>query len=165
MACVFESKMRRLEVRTLTDPVIAQAFPIVQLTVPNLTLEEWTQFANDHMASSRAAEGGILTVVDDRDYILGLLDYTIDGELGAGRTLTVKNLMAVDFLDTSKKDVAGALISAMEKLAVERGCATIHTLVSEPGNSPQRQWMLELLESSGHKPQRLNLCKSLTPTG
>ncbi len=157
--------MRRLEIRSLTDQAIAQAFPLLQLTLPDLTLEDWTEFAIHHMAGSRTTEGGILTVVDERGYILGLLDFTIDRELAHGRTLTVKNLVALDFLDTSKKDIATALIEAMEKLADERGCSAIHTLVQQSDTEPRQSWIMDLLETHGHKPKRVNLCKSLAAEG
>jgi hypothetical protein len=156
-----EATMRRLEVRSLTGQAIAQAYPLLQLTLPDLTLADWTKFAGHHLAGSKSTEGGILTVVDERGFILGLLDYTIDRELLHGRTLMVKNFVALDFLDTSRKDIAKVLIQAMEKLADQRGCSAIHTLVQQSDTEPPQTWIMELLESHGHKPKRVNLCKTL----
>jgi hypothetical protein len=160
-----EATMRRLEVRSLTDQAIAQAYPLLQLTLPDLTLEDWTKFAVQQLAGSKTTEGGILTVVDERGFILGLLDYTIDRELSHGRTLVVKNFVALDFLDTTKKDIATVLIQAMEKLAGHRGCSAIHTLVHQSDTEPRKAWIMDLLETHGHKPQRVNLCKSLAAEG
>jgi hypothetical protein len=157
--------MRRLEVRSLTDQAIAQAFPLLQLTLPDLTLDDWTKFAVENIAGSKTTEGGILTVVDERGFILGLLDYTIDRELDHGRTLMVKNFVALDFLDTSRKDIATVLIQAMEKLAGHHGCSAIHTLVHQSDTAPRQAWITDLLEAHGHKPKRVNLCKSLAAGG
>jgi hypothetical protein len=157
--------MRRLKVRSLTDQAIAQAFPLVQLTLPDLTLDDWTKFAVDNITGSKTTEGGILTVVDERGFILGLLDYTIDRDLAHGRTLMVKNFVALDFLDTSRKDIATVLIQAMEKLAGQHGCSAIHTLVHQSDTAPQQAWITDLLEAHGHKPKRINLCKSLAAVG
>ena len=153
--------MRRLEVRSLIGQAIAQAYPLLQLTLPDLTLEEWTRFAGHHLAGSETAEGGILTVVDERGFILGLLDYTLDRELSHGRTLMVKTFVALDFLDTSRKDVATVLILAMEKLADQRGCSAIHTLVHQSDTEPRQAWIMDLLQIHGHKPKRVNLSKTL----
>ena len=126
--------------------------PLVAAYLALSHLEDWTKFAGHHLAGSKTAEGGILTVVDERGFILGLLDYTLDRELSHGHTLMVKTFVALDFLDTSRKDVATVPILAMEKLADQRGCSAIHTLVHQSDTEPRQTWIMDLLQTHGHKP-------------
>ncbi len=153
--------MRRLEVRPLCLRRIAQAFPLIQLAMPDRSLDDWTSYAKLQLGDPKPAAGGILTVVDERDYILGLLDYSLDWAIEHGRTLQVRNVIAIDFLDISKREVALALMGAMERLAAKLECAAIHTNLPESNATSGDRWFFDLLVSSGHQRSQINLCKPL----
>ena len=61
--------------------------------------------------------------------------------------------------------LSGEFFQAMEKLAGQHGCSAIHTLVHQSDTAPQQAWITDLLEAHGHKPKRINLCKSLAAVG
>lgn len=112
---------------------IDQAFPLVSAIAPDLTVQRWRQFASAALpADGDAGSGGdrgIMTLQNDRGYILGLFSHAVCDHLRLGRVLGVDNLMVADLFDAG--GAMEALLEAMERLARENHCVAIHTDLPE----------------------------------
>jgi hypothetical protein len=153
--------VRELKIRPLSAKRIAQAFPLIQTALPEVTLAAWRGFAAALMSGADDREGGILAVSDEHDYIAGLCSYQVVPDLVHGRLLDTDHFVAFDLLD--RRPVAEALAEAVEALARKRGCSAVHTHLPqrnaappEPGND-----LAELLAARGHRIENLDLCKRL----
>jgi hypothetical protein len=155
--------MNDFEVRPLDRNRVVQAFPLVRLTEPTLSLDDWCDFAEAYLVPGQPPERGVLVVQDGQGTLFGFLVYRVDMDLGHGRTLLVEHLVAQDLLATRRREIATALLQAAAKLAPPLHCRAIHTLV--PVNQlPFRQgWMAELLSRQGHHAEQVRLCKPLSP--
>ena len=121
-----------MKTQTLNSQKVDQAYGLVRLAAPQISLEDWRDFARSSISPSEAPESGILTVEDESGYIMGLVGYVVDYDLEHGRTLIAKNLMALADTDKGRQEVAFALISALEDLASHQRCGAIRTIVHEP---------------------------------
>ena len=144
---------------------IDQAYGLVRLTAPQISLEAWRDFARSLISPSEAPESGILTVEDDCGCIMGLVGYVIDRDLDHGRTLLAKNLNALDGTENINQEVAFALIKAMEDLARDKRCGAIRTIIHEPEAALRDAWIIELLKNSGHHTEARKFFKAVETTG
>ena len=157
--------MIQLTTRPLSAERIAQAFPLIQTALPEVTLAAWRDFAAALMSGGNARgdawEGGILAVTDGRDYIAGLCSYRVVPDLVHGRLLDAGHFLAFDLLD--RRPVAEALAEALEALARERGCTAVHTHLPHRNGAPPDpdDGMSRLLAARGHRVESLGLCKRL----
>ena len=167
--------MRQLDTRPLAAKRIAQAFPLVQTSLPEVTLEAWCDFATallsgggpglmgpGLMGPGLMGQGGILAVTDARDTIAGLCAYHVVPDLVHDRLLAVEHFLAFDLLD--RRAVAHALAQGVEALARERRCGAVHTSLPRAANAnPDRGGgLLEVLSTRGHRVESLGLCKRLS---
>ncbi len=182
--------MRHLKTRPLDAARVAQAFPLIQAALPEVTLAAWRAFAAALMSSAPAPgdapgnapggapggapgdprrdtpEGGILAVTDGRDYIAGLCSYRVVPDLVHGRLLDASHFLAFDLLD--RRPVAEALAEGIEDLARRHGCGAVHTLLPHRAGTPDPSaeagadnGLAELLAARGHRVENLGLCKRL----
>ncbi len=151
--------MRNLETRPLTPERVAQAFPLVQIAFPALSLEDWRDFAAPPARAQGQVDGGIITVVSDQGYIVGLCCYRVAQDFQHGAVLMADPFLALDLLDL--KAVARALADAIESLARERRCTAIHTSLPETEVKGADAWLVRILRSRGHRVESLRMCKLL----
>ncbi|MCG8357831.1 MAG: hypothetical protein MI920_19880 [Kiloniellales bacterium] len=148
----------------MTRPKIHQSFPLVQLAMPNCTLEAWQDYALSHLSPAGLRDSGILCAEDERGYILGLLVFQLHHDLTEGNSLLVKKLIVQDQFQSARRDVAMALIQAVEAMADETHCRTLHALVPVTPGGRRDDWLYQLFVECGHATNCLQLSKSLAST-
>ncbi len=151
--------MRSLETRPLTPERVAQAFPLIQTAFPTVSLEDWRDFATPPARAQRQSDGGIITVVSEQGYIVGLCCYRVAQDFQHGAVLMADHFLILDLLD--QKAVVRALADAVESLARERRCTAIHTSLPETGVKGADDWLVRILRSRGHRVESLRMCKLL----
>ncbi len=151
--------MRNLETRPLTPERVAQAFPLIQTALPSVTLEEWRDFALPLASPAGQATSGVVTVLSEQDFIVGLCCYRVEKNLHHGAVLMADPFLALDLLGL--KAVACALADAIESLAREWHCTAIHTSLPATGVKGAENWLVRNLRSRGHRVESLRMCKLL----
>jgi len=154
-----------MKTQALSSKKIDQAYGLVQLVASQITLEAWRDFARSLVSPSEAPESGILTAEDESGYIMGLVGYVIDHDLEHGETLMAKNFIALNGMEKRKKEVAFALINAMEELARDKRCGAIRTIVHEPEAALRDTWIIEVLKHAGHHTEARRFIKAVEGTG
>ncbi len=160
--------MRYLEIRPLTAEGIAQAFPLIQASLPQVTLEAWHEFAAALVAQGASATTGIILVVGERDTIAGLCSYRVERDLVHGLLLNADHFLAFDLFD--RRAVAHALAAGVEEVAREHHCAAVHTNLLCPrgaalagGGVVAGGGLVKVLCTRGHRIEALGMCKPLSP--
>jgi GNAT superfamily N-acetyltransferase len=154
-----------MKAQPLTSEKVDQAYALVQLVTPQISLEAWRDFAGSLISPFEAPESGILAIEDERKYILGLVGYVVDHDLEHGQTLIAKNFIAFDATEKRRKEIAFALIKAMEDLARDKRCGAIRTIVHEPEDALRNAWIIEVLKHSGHHTEARRFIKAVATTG
>jgi hypothetical protein len=154
--------MRELSTRPLTPDRIAQAFPLIQASLPGVTAKEWCDFAAALISPDPQAPGGLLSVVSEQGYIAGLCSYRIERDLVHGRTLCAEHFLAFGLFD--REAVAQTLAARLEALARERHCRAVHINLPPGGAWPLQTsgGLAGLLQAQGHRVESLRLCKRLS---
>jgi hypothetical protein len=151
--------VRSLETRPLTPERVAQAFPLIQIAFPALSLEDWRDFAAPLASAPGQADGGIITVVSEQGYIVGLCCYRVAQDFQHGAVFMTDLFLIFDLC--GQKAVVHALTDAVESLARERRCTAIHTSLPETGVKGADNWLVRILRSRGHRVESLRMCKLL----
>ena len=151
--------MRSLETRSLTPERVAQAFPLIQIAFPEVSLENWRDFATPAASAQSQTDGGITTVVSEQGYIVGLCCYRVVQDFQHGNVLMVEHFLILDLFD--QKAVVHALADAAESLARERRCTAIHTSLPETEVKDADAWLVQTLRDRGHRFESLRMCKLL----
>jgi hypothetical protein len=151
--------VRNLETRPLTPGRVAQAFPLIQIAFPALSLQDWQYFATPLASAQGQADGGIITVVSEQGYIVGLCCYRVARDFQHGVVLMADHFLILDLF--GQQAVVGALADAAESLARERRCTAIHTSLPETGVKGADAWLVRILRGRGHRVESLGMCKPL----
>jgi hypothetical protein len=151
--------VRKLKTRLLAPDGIARAFPLIQVAFPKVTLKDWCDFASPLVRAKGRPASGIITVLSEQDYIVGLCCYRVEHELRHGPTLMADHFLALDLFD--RQSVFHALAAALESLARERLCTAVHTNLFETEAKSCEGWLVRLLRSRGHRIESLRMCKPL----
>ncbi len=151
--------MRNLETRSLTTERVAQAFPLIQIAFPAVSLEDWRDFATPLARAQGPADDGIITVVSEQDYIVGLCCYRVTQDLRHGAVLLANHFLILDLF--GQQAVVRALADAVESLAREWCCTAIHTSLPATGVKGAENWLVRNLRSRGHRVETLRMCKLL----
>ena len=154
--------MRELSTRPLTPDRVAQAFPLIQASLPGVTIKEWCDFAAALVSPDPQAAGGLLTVVSEQGYIAGLCSYRIERDLVHGQTFCAEHFLALDLFD--REAVAQTLAARIEALAREQNCSAVHINLPSGGAWPLQtsSGLIGLLQAQGHRVESLRLCKRLS---
>lgn len=150
--------MRALTTSRLTKNRIGQAYPIIQMVMPDLTFEAWRRFAESLIAED-ACQAGIVTVDNEQGYIVGIAAYRLEQDLRGSCTLLIDHVAAVDLV--RREEVAQALVTELEHLALRNGCSAVDTRLPGHGAKPTANWLVELMRARGHDVSQLLLHKSL----
>jgi hypothetical protein len=151
--------VRSLEIRPLTPERVAQAFPLIQIAFPAVSLEDWRNFAAPPARAQGQADGGIITVISEQGYIVGLCCYRVAQDLRHGAVLLANHFLILDLFD--QQAVVRALADAVESLARERRCTAIHTSLPETVVKGADDWLVRILRSRGHRVESVRMCKLL----
>jgi len=121
---------------------IDRAYPLVRAVLPDFSMERWERYVATlgiagingagakGGAGPRRHPGGIMTVRNEDGYFYGLFCYQIDDDPLHGRVMRVETFVALEFLDG--EGAAGALLDAMESIAVGEECRAIRACLHEP---------------------------------
>ncbi len=151
--------MRSLETRPLTPERVAQAFPLIQIALPAVNLEDWREFAAPLARAQGPADDGIITVVSEQVDFVGLCCYRVTQDLRHGAVLLANHFLILDLF--GQQAVVRALADAVESLARERRCTAIHTSLPETVVKGADDWLVRILRSRGHRVESLRMCKLL----
>ena len=154
-----------MRTQVLKAEKIDQAHALVRLAAPQISLAAWRDFAGSLLAPAVAPESGILTIEDDKGYIIGLVGYVIDHDLEYGQTLVAKNFIALNGMESRKKEVGFAIIAALEDLARDKDCGAIRTIIHEPEAALRDAWIIEVLKYCGHHTEARRFIKAVETTG
>jgi len=115
----------------LTTAQIAQAFPLLVVLEPELTLDRWSNYASAFMGPSHDVHPRrILTVQNSQGYIYGLASCRRRCDLHHGCVLEVENFVSLEL--TGNKVAANALLTVIESLAREWDCKRISLSLLDP---------------------------------
>lgn len=151
--------MLPLRVHGLSPQRVVQAYPLVQLSTPGLSLDAWQRYAQAHLKDEQTSPRGILVIDDDKDHIAGLFGYSVDEYLRCGRILMVKDLIAVDLFSLQRFQSLHILLEAVEKLANRHDCDAIHAYLNDPHGGDMDTSLLGLLAASGYQSRPWGCCK------
>jgi hypothetical protein len=124
------------DTRSLTLDQIPQAFPLISLTVPDLSFERWSDYATSFFGPSGPAMPGEIVTVQNADrYIYGLAICQPKSDLYHGRILDVENFVTLDL--TGGRRAASVLLKAAEDRARawDCGCVCVSLLGSDAADS------------------------------
>ncbi len=124
-----------------------------------MSLEDWRDFATPPARAQGQVAGGIITVVSEQGYIVGLCCYRVTQELLHGAVLLANHFLILDLF--GQQAVVRALADAVESLARERRCTAIHTSLPETGVKGADDWLVRNLRDRGHRVESLRMCKLL----
>lgn len=152
---------RRLITKPLQREQIAQAFPLVQIALGDISLPRWRAFAAQLVTPRGRQSRGIVTVQSKQDYIYGLFVYRVRTDLRHRRVLEVELVAAADLVDAQAP--IEALIRAMEDTARALDCGAIHTMVlsSDRADDPRAEFLMASLTKLGHRIEGISTCKPL----
>jgi hypothetical protein len=150
-----------LKVQTLGPEHIAQAYPLIQAALPEVSLDAWVDFARALMHPRDRPDSGLLGVVSEQGYLTGLSSYRVARDLLHGRTLAADHFVAIDLFD--RRAVVHALADAIEALAREQQCRAVHTTLQEKGGLSGPASTMSTLAGRGHQVEAVCLCKVLPP--
>lgn len=146
--------MARMVAHFLAGPLIrehiAQAFPLISLEVPGLTIDRWQAFARARMRSEHwKGDRGILTVRNPAGYIHGLAVYKVEDDLRHGRALMANPVVTAR--SAGSGEVVAVLIEAMGKVARDCDCVSIHASLPALSRLPagEDHWMARRFRDAG----------------
>ncbi|MBX6321331.1 MAG: hypothetical protein IRY94_05850 [Rhodospirillaceae bacterium] len=143
--------------RYLSHQQIDQAFPLVQLAEPGLSLERWRAFAGcmarddpAGFAAGTPPERCVVTAQDTAKYIHGLFCYRLREDLLADRTLKVSHFCVCSLVDPA--GVTEALLRAIDILAGRLGCPQVCAELSDGASALMgRRALIQHFETFGHR--------------
>ena len=150
-----------LQVRSLMAKQIRQAFPLIRLIMPHLTLENWVRYAEALCRGERGPEG-ILSAQGEDGYIYGLACYRVAPDPQFSRTLVVEHFVALDLFDGSA--TSRTLIDAIEWTAHDQHCAHVHLTLPRAriGLEETDGSLSGSIRGAGYDVNSVTLCKRLT---
>ncbi len=157
--------MPGLRLLPLTPQKVAQAYALIQLVAPDVSLAAWRKFARQRMSGACASSGGVHTIQNAHGTILGLASYCADDGWNNVRTFTVDHLVVVATTERQQDAVLSALLDALETIAVNYGCSAIQFKLAASGSAILDRHARWLLEAAGHSERYVLLAKALADRG
>lgn len=152
-------------VKPLDRRRIDLAFPVVQSSLPRLTLDRWRAYAKAMLTDEQdggnvvslphAGPTGIAVAQLGRGYIHGVFGYQVVQSLCHGLTLQVDVFVALNLFDPTA--AAEALLLEIERVARQHRCDAVHLSLPEIPEGP----LMARIEEIGLHMEGVRLCKSL----
>lgn len=152
----------RFQITTrLTPREVDQAFALIQIEAPEMTLAGWRSFARSAgqaapAQANRRRAPSLAAVKDARGYLSGLCSYRKARSLRHGEVLAVDCFVALDFLNT--QGAADLLLHHLEETASAVGCSAIEITLAR-----QDTRLIDQFRGAGHALEGVLLCKPLLP--
>ena len=139
-------------VRRLESGDVPLLYPLIRISFPHITLQEWVRIGRRLARSGpRVREGMLVARYGPARPPCGMATFRRGFDLCSGDTLTSDYIIALSY--TQEQQIMNALLPAMETLARELGCNAIQTFsYSKPALN--RDSMVRKLCSSGHITER-----------
>ena len=153
--------MSYLTVQALTLDRVAEAFPIASLGVSGLTPELWQDFASQRISQSEPFEGGILTVRDGCNSIIGLASYLLKANLDSAPALLVDHIIAIAIFEKQRRQAQQVLLDAVYGVAREHRCGSVDIHLQNRSAAQADRELLGLLRRAGHRETGVTLTKAL----
>jgi hypothetical protein len=149
-------------VRPLGVDQIAQAYPLVSIFDPQLTKDQWLDYAGTLIAGAGDGEDRSITTVQSiQKAIYGLSVHWARPDLHRGRILEIENFAVVDI--TGNRKAAVVLLRALEDLARRSGCSCVSISLL---NARMRKWLrdprnpaMDVFRAAGFGGEQLRLRK------
>ena len=141
---------------------IAQAFPLISLEVPGLTIDRWRAFARARLASGQhGGNHGMLTVRNPAGYIHGLAIFEIVDDLCLGRVLLVSHLVTARSVGSG--EAVSVLIAAMKKVARAHDCVAVRAALPMPTQSGGHgdHWLAAPFKRAGFDLQMIPMARKV----
>ncbi len=153
--------VRKIRIEELLPERVDLAFPLLQASMPEMTLARWQGFARAALDGKAVGCSRILTAENECGTIVGLAVFRTFADLRHGLALQVEHFFALDLL--AREPIAEHLAARLERIAAEEGCVAIHTALPDPPSRlASRNWLAALLQNRGHSVEGLFLCKHLS---
>jgi len=150
---------RAQQLAPLVPERIPEAYPLVRLVRPDLSLAEWRARARLYLDAATES-AGIMTLQQDNGLMLGLYLHRIARDPIHGPTLLVEDFVAA--APISGMILARPLAQSLDALAHGAGCRAIHTVLRLSGEARARDNGLAcLFHDLGHRWRPATLCKTL----
>ena len=104
-----------------------QAYPLIQVSKIDLTLDQWLHYANS-LHEQPEVEGGILSVQTGNRYIHALAAYQLRSDCAELRVIQVEHLCVLDLLSRSAGPM---LVKALEQRAQAESCSEVQVRAPE----------------------------------
>lgn len=140
-----------LMARPLERDQIAQAFPLLHLVLPDLTLAGWRRYATSLIgrvdSPRRSGLRGIMTVQNRRGYLQGLFCYRVQKGLASERQMVLEGISAQDLVPGQQ---AGLVLGrALTTLARDLGCREIFLHLPSGLRAPnQPRWLSDFMAAA-----------------
>lgn len=145
----------------ITRRTALQAYPLLQATKTQLTLEEWTDFVNRYTAESLEYGGttpyarrGIIALTNEHGYLNGIFSYEVKEDLHHRHVLHVDNVVVIDILRRHR--AAEALLRAIKDVARRHDCTALHAALDD--SAP---WLKGFFEQLGFGVEKIRYCRPL----
>ncbi len=152
-----ETAVRRLQAQRLAPDMARQAFALVQASMPEVALGDWLAFARP-LAASRSGVRGIMSVLDERAYILGLCRYRVERSLAHRRHLIADHVIILDLFDRNL--AAETLVDGIEALAQKLDCGAVNMHVPQKDPTSLEDPLTDMLLGSGYQ---ITACQMYKP--
>ncbi len=104
----------------LPEDQISQAFPLVQVTWPEIDMAAWRDYVQFFRGRTGKKNTGVIAIRDSDNYVCGVLVYEVERDIKDGLQLTVHLLTAAD-LANSDEPLRALLVTA-ERTAQTLNC-------------------------------------------
>ncbi len=148
--------------KPLAPEQIDQAFPLVRLLAPTLSLEHWRRYARAMMQPPTATGGcgGIIVLADAAGYLFGLFSYVSRLDLLHGPTLQVDDLVVPHLVECGQ--ATQVLEREMRDIARRFDCRGIRVRLARP-SEPEGN-VARFLGTSGYQAEGTTWCRTLPAT-
>ena len=105
----------------------------------DLQLDDWLDYAADHVGSFAAfgsGASGVVGIEEMSGYLHGLLVFRVEVELRLGRTLKCEHVVVANLIREGL--IARYLLDAIDRIARSNDCAAIQVAIGEPSGALAR---------------------------
>ncbi len=143
--------MQGLKIERLELKDISQAFPLIQLQHKDLTIAQWTEFAQRTIGTSGGRQRGFLAARNDQGVIYGILQYEVRCNIEGLCQMGAVNVFACGLFQEHSVQLIAAMIKTLERLALELDCQRVLIVVPETSDPATLRRLATILEASGHR--------------
>jgi hypothetical protein len=122
--------MEEYVIEPLARSAILNAYPLIQLTDPHMSLRAWKTRALAAIGRRGSGEHGILVAKRRaRQHICGMVSFQTERDFAQGRVLVASHLIAVDILNA--RAIMLDLVKALAVQARKQNCKLVRLVVAD----------------------------------